>query len=113
LNSRKASGYDQQPPHLLKLGAPVLSYALLPIVNNAFVYNVFPSDLKHADVSPLLKTHDKMNEEKYRPVSVLVCHLKVFNNLMLDQLMEYMKGKLSDLLSAYRKGYPTCLHACH
>ena len=114
LNSRKASGYDEQPPHLLKLGAPILSYTLLPIVNNAFAYNVFPSDLKHAEVSPLFKKDDKMNEDKYRPVSVLVCQSKIFESLMLDQLMEYMKGKLSDLLSAYRKGCSTqhvLLHA--
>ncbi len=72
LNTRKASGYDQQPARLLKLSAPILSYTLLPIINNAFEYNVFPSDLNHAEVSPLLKKDDKMNEEKYRPVCVLV-----------------------------------------
>ncbi len=64
LNTRKASGYDQQPPRLLKLSAPILSYTLLPIINNAFEYNVFPSDIKHAKVSPLFKKDDKMNAEK-------------------------------------------------
>ncbi len=44
-----------------------------------------------------------MDEEKCRPASVLVCQSKVFESLMLDQLMEYIQGKLSDLLSAYRK----------
>ena len=71
------------------------------------MYNVFPSDLKHAEVSLLFKKDDKMNEDKYQPVSVLVCQSKVFESLMLDQLMEYMQGKLSDLLSAYRKGCST------
>ncbi len=49
LNTGKASGYDQQPPRLLKLSAPILSYTLLPIINNAFEYNVFLSDIKHAE----------------------------------------------------------------
>ncbi len=44
-----------------------------------------------------------MNKEKYRPISVLVCQSKVFESSMLDQLMEYIQSKLSDLLSAYRK----------
>ncbi len=101
LNTREASGYDKQSPPLLKLSAPILSYTVLPIIINAFECNVFPFDLKHAEVSPLLKNDDKMNEEKYRPVSVLVCHSKVFKSLMLDQLMAYIQGKLSDLLSAY------------
>ncbi len=77
------------------------------LVNNAFKYNVFPSDLKYAEVSPLFKKDDKMNEEKYWPVSVLVCQSKVFTSSMLDKLMEYIQGKLSDLLSAYRKGCST------
>ncbi len=46
LNTRKASGYDQQPPRLLKLSASILSYTLLPIINNAFENNIFHSDLK-------------------------------------------------------------------
>ncbi len=104
LNTRKASWYDQQPPRLLKLSAPILSYTLLPIINNAFEYNVFTSDLKHAELSTVFKKDNKMNEEKYQPVSVLVCKFKVFESLMLDQLMEYIQGKLSDLLS---KGFGT------
>ncbi len=40
-------------------------------------------------------------------VSVLVCQSNVFESLMLYQLMEYIQGKLSDLLSAYRKGCST------
>jgi hypothetical protein len=107
LNVRKACGYDGQPPHLLKLGAPVLSHSLLPIVNNAIECNVFPNDLKHAEVSPVFKKDDKMNKDKYRPVNVLVGQSKLFEGLMVEQLMGFMKGKLSDLLSAYRKGCGT------
>ncbi len=36
LNTRNVSGYNQQPPHLLKLSAHILSYTLLPIIKNAF-----------------------------------------------------------------------------
>ncbi len=54
-----------------------------------------------------------MNKEKYRPISVLVCQSKVFEGIMVDQLMQFMNGKLSDLLSAYRKDYSihVLLHA--
>ncbi len=55
LNSRKACGSDGQPPHLFKLGAPILSFTLLPILNNAIEQNVFPTDLKYAVVTPLLR----------------------------------------------------------
>ncbi len=114
LNSRKACGYDGQPPCLLKLATPILSFTLLPILNNAIEQNVLPTDLKYAEVIPLFKKDDKMNKEKYRPISVLVCQSKAFEGIMVDQLMQFMNGKLSDLVSAYRKDYSTqhvLLHA--
>ncbi len=51
LNSRKACCYDGQPPRLLKLGAPILSFTLLPVLNNNIQQNVFPTDLKYAEVT--------------------------------------------------------------
>ncbi len=107
IKTRKSCGYDDMPPRLVKLGAPVLSYSLLPIVNMSMECNVFPQDLKHAEISPLFKKEDKMNKEKYRPVSVLVCQSKLFESIMMDQLMDFFRHKLSEFLSAYRKGYST------
>ncbi len=55
-----------------------------------------------------------MNKEKYRPISVHVCRSKVFEGIMVDQLMQFMNDKVSELLSAYRKYYSTqhvLLHA--
>ncbi len=114
LNSIKACAYDGQPPLLHELGASILSFTLLPILNNAIEHNVFPTDLKYAEVTPLFKKDDKMNKEKYRAISVLVCQSKVFEGIMVDQRMQFMNGKLSDLLSAYRNDYCTqhvLLHA--
>ncbi len=41
----------------------------MPILNNAIEQNVFPTDLKYAEVSLLLKKDDKINKDKYRPIS--------------------------------------------
>ncbi len=68
-NSRKACGYDGQPPRLLKLGASILSFTLLPILNNAIEQNVFPTDLKYAEVTPYSK---KMIRWTMRNISQLV-----------------------------------------
>ncbi len=57
-----------------------------------------------------------MNKKKYRPISVLVYQSKVFEGIMVDQLMQFMNGKLSDLLSALVQNilqYTTCIIACH
>ncbi len=48
------------------------------------------------------------------PISVLVYQSKVFEGIMVDKLMQFMNGKVSDLLSTYRKDYSTqnvLLHA--
>ncbi len=42
LDHKVAGAYDHQPPSLFKLRAPILSYTLLPILNNALEYNVSP-----------------------------------------------------------------------
>ncbi len=47
-------------------------------------------------------------------ISVLVCQPKVFEGIMVDQLMQFINDKLCDLLSAYRQDYSTqhvLLHA--
>ncbi len=54
-SSRKAFGYYGQPPNLLKLSAPILSFTLLPILNNSMEHNVFLNNLKYVEVSPLSK----------------------------------------------------------
>ncbi len=53
LNSRNVCGYDGQPPRLLKFNALLLNFTLLPILNNSIEHNVFPTDLKYAEVSLL------------------------------------------------------------
>ena len=78
LKTNRSCGFDGQPAKLIKAGACVLSYTLLPIVNNCFEHCVFPTDLKYAEVAPVYKKKDNMSKTNYRPVSVLVCQSKVF-----------------------------------
>ena len=48
-----------------------LERTLLPIINQAISESSFPVDLQKAEVTPPFKNDDRMNKEKYRPVSVL------------------------------------------
>ena len=107
MNTKKACGYDGISAKLVKIGAPVLSESLTSLYNMSVNCNVYPSNLKHAEISPLFKKEDKLDKTKYRPVNVLVAMSKLFEGLMMDQLTIYMSQRLSDLLSAYRSGYST------
>ena len=61
----------------------------------------FPDPLK------LSKKEDPTDKTNYRPVSVLLLLLKVFEKVMYEQLYEYLNNYLNDLLFGFRKAHST------
>ena len=104
-NPRKATGFDNIPGKILKLAHEPLSIPLAFLINTSISQNVFPDDLKCAEVTPLFKKNDNLNKKNYRPVSILTGISKVFENIMNDQLLEHFNDIFHALLSAFRKGY--------
>ena len=48
------------------------------------------------------------NEIKnYRPVSILNCFSKIYENFLNEQLLPFVNRSLSELMSAYRSEYST------
>ena len=87
----------------------------LPImtqITNMFIdNNCYPNDLKLAEVSPVFKKKDDLDKENDRPVSVLSHVSKVFERIMYQQIEDFMKDKLSNLLTKFfRKNHST--HHC-
>ncbi len=78
----------------------VVRHTLLPIVNNCFVNSLFPTELKFADITPVFKKEDNLSKKNYTAVSVLVCQLKLNENIISDQLMEHFKDNLASYLCA-------------
>ena len=46
-----------------------------------------------------------MNKENYRPISLLSHMSKVFEIILYNQLNDFMKDKLSNILTGFRKGH--------
>jgi hypothetical protein len=107
LNIHKATGYDNIPPKMVKLCAKELSVTLTECINCAFKDNIFPEDMKKAEISPIFKKKDDMIKDNYRPISILSVFSKVFETIVADQLMDYYKVIFNDMLCAYRKKYGT------
>ena len=63
--------------------------------------------LKLANVTPVFKKGDPTSVKNYRPVSVLPNVSKVFERVMLKQILEQMNKYLSQNLCGYRKGFST------
>ena len=108
INPRKSTGYDNIPGKLVRVAHKELAAPIAKIINVSMTNNVFPDTLKCAEVSPVYKKNDVLNRENYRPVSVLTCISKVFENVLNDQLYDHIECMFDKLLSAFRKGY-----SCH
>ena len=105
LNPKKAAGYDNIPPKLMKLGARSLCGPVTSLVNRSITEHVFPAGLKYANVTPIFKKDDNLDKKNYRPVSVLPCMSKVFEKVMISQLMSYFEDIFSPCISGFRRGH--------
>ena len=105
LNAKKSPGPDFIPPKVVKESFKVLTPPLTKLFNASVEGNLFPSDLKYANVSPLFKKDDSTNKENYRPISILPSISKIFERLMFQQITSYVCNILSPFLCGFRKGY--------
>ena len=69
--------------------------------------NCYRDDLELAEVSPVFKKKNDLDKENYRPASVLSHVTKVFARIMYQQIEDFMKDKLSNLLTGFRKNHNT------
>ena len=106
LNSKKAPGIDKIPTKLVNLASDFLAEPLPIAINNSI--STFPNNAKIASVVPIdKKTDDKYVISNFRPVSILNCFSKVYENVIKNELLKSMNVHLSPFLSAYRKNYNT------
>ena len=75
------------------------------IANSVIENCTFPHTHKKDDKSPAFKTGETTTKENFRPISVLSEISKVFEKLLLKQIMPFIQPKLSNLLCGFREGY--------
>ena len=106
LDDKKSGTYENIPAKILKKVSDVCIPVLLKIWNGEIINeNIFPHELKLADVTPIFKKEDTTLAKNYRPVSVLPTVSKIFEKLIQKQLVAYIDQYLSPFLCGYRKGY--------
>ena len=102
LNSKIAAGTDRLPIQLVKLASKPLSLAM----NNSIASSTFPDRRKVATVVPMdKKTDNKYTVSNFRPVSLLSCFSKTYENCIKKHIVNSMSNYISPYVSAYRKGY--------
>ena len=69
--------------------------------------DVFQMNLKPAEISHIFKKSNDVDKENCRPVSVLFNVSEVFKRIIDSQIDEFMRDKLSNLLTGFRKNHST------
>ena len=67
----------------------------------------FPEELKTGDIASLFKQEDAFSKKNYRPITVLPSVSKIFERLMQNQMLPFVRKFLSPLLCGFREGYGT------
>ena len=100
---------DPLPLKLFKTCLPTLLPVLTEVVNTSLSLGIFPSTLKHACITPLLKKPSLDVEElsNYRPISNLPFIGKVIERVASSQLQSYLSsnGLFAPRQSAYRPNH--------
>ena len=84
----KATGYDDIPPKLLKLGATELAPTITNLINQSVEKSRFPTALKKSELSPLFKNKDSLITDNYLPLSILPSVPKIFEKVFNQQLYD-------------------------
>ena len=78
------------------------NWVYLPIltdcINDAINKGVFQDSLKIVNIKPAHEKYEPTDKENYRPVSALSLLSKIFERLLYDELIEYLKKYLNTLL---------------
>ena len=82
LKLNKSSQYSDIPTTIFKENSDIFSNFICESINNSIKSSIFPSYLKHADVTPLHKKCNKSLKENYRPVSIIPILSRVFERSM-------------------------------
>ena len=107
LDPKKAAGFDEIPPKIVKMSANVIDSHSANIINNDSTKNVFSEKAKVPSVRPIFKKNKREKIKNYRPVSILNCFSKVYEKFLLEKFEPFINSFLSEYMAAYRKKYST------
>ena len=75
------------------------------IIYNDLSNNFFSNEVKVARVRPIYKKKNRDKIENYRPVSILNCFSKVYEEFLLEKFKPFINTFLSKFIVAYRENY--------
>ena len=105
LDITKPTTFNSIPAKILYENKDTCALYICKMVNDSILHCEFPASLKNADIIPGHKKDERTRKNNYRPVSILPSVSKIYERTMEEQILTYMKPKLSSYLCGFRKGY--------
>jgi Notch-like protein len=90
LKTTNSHGYDEISTKILKCSIYYISSPLSYICNRMLSSGIFPTWLKFAEVTPILKKWDKNATSNYRPISLLTSFSKIFEKVIYNRLFYHV-----------------------
>ena len=103
LNPNRSIGHDKISPRVLKMACNVLTPSLTNIFNVCIQTSNRPEQWKRGIWVPLHKKDNHSDIKNCRPITILAAVDKVFEQLLSNQVTQFMEPYLSNCLTAYRK----------
>jgi hypothetical protein len=91
LNSNSAAGIDGISVKILQKCKLELAKPITAIMNKIIDTGEYPGELKVAKVVPIFKGGDRKEAGNYRPISILSVIAKIFDKIVDDRLMKFLK----------------------
>ena len=109
LKCGKAPGRDGVPTNLVRDAAKSIAKPLMMIFNASLPKGLVPNALKLTKITPIFKSGARNEKNNYRPISVFSVFAKLFEEIVHDQLSDFLLSNriLSMSQFAYRKLHST------
>ena len=88
-------------------GKSVLVPHLTFVINTCLDENIFPIELKKANVTPLFKKDDPMDAKNYRPISITCAFSKIFEKILYAQITEHLDK--FQIMTPFQFGFCKCI----
>ena len=105
LGPRKATQNTDIPIRILKQNSDISGNYICDFFNECVGKDVFPSILKNTNITSVFKKGFRGSKDNYRPVNIIPIISKIFEKLLIKQIIVYMGKFLSKYLCGFRKGY--------
>ena len=82
------------PWKIIKTAKKQIAEPIANCVNSSISTDIYPDELKKADIVPVFKKKDQNNKTNYRPTSLLPLIPKIFEKVIYQQIKEFTNFKI-------------------